>query len=83
MSLHAREVRERLKNKCDPQVSYCIEALAEQALVREQEFQLMAETIDKLIDNLTMMQIIAEGNQKVLDEMRKIRGDTDDTGPTV
>lgn len=82
--LLAREVRERLKGRCDPQISFCLEALAEQAIVREQALTLMAETLDKLIDNLMIVQQMQGGLTKVMDKLKGIKGESDDeSSPTI
>ncbi len=48
--LRAREVRDRCKGRVDPQVMYCLEALAEQQGVMRQQLTELAEITDQTIN---------------------------------
>jgi hypothetical protein len=81
--MRAREVRERLKDKADPMVSQCIEALAEQLGVQKQELMDMALMQDQVIAIVSNFVNGLEGMKEATESMSKIRGDDDDSGPTI
>jgi len=76
--MRAREVRERLKGRIDPEVSYVIEALAEQMSVYDQALTSLAEMQNKMIDLIANFSVIGENMKEVLN---KIKGE--DGGPDV
>lgn len=73
--MRAREVRERLKGKVDPQVSFCIEALAERQSVISEEMLVMAQHIDQMANLLSNFVQVAENMQNVAEKLQKTRGD--------
>ena len=81
--MRAREVRERLKDKADPMVSQCIEALAEQIGVQQQQLMDMALMQDQMIAILNNFVNGLDSMKKATESMDKIRGDDDDSGPTI
>ena len=81
--MRAREVRERLKDKVDPQVSHCIEALAEQLGVQQQQLMDMAIMQDQVVAIVSNFVNGLEGMKEATESMNKIKGDNDDSGPTV
>ncbi len=50
--MRARDVRDRVFNKCDPQVQYVLEALAEQHTVHQQQLTEFALMLDQMTDIL-------------------------------
>tara|TARA_R100001143_G_C3325303_1_gene116753 strand:+ start:705 stop:950 length:246 start_codon:yes stop_codon:yes gene_type:complete len=81
--MRAREVRERLKDKADPMVSQCIEALAEQLGVQQQQLMDMALMQDQMIAILNNFVNGLDSMKEATESMDKIRGDDDDSGPTI
>jgi hypothetical protein len=81
--MRAREVRERLKDKADPMVSQCIEALAEQIGVQQQQLIDMALMQDQMIAILNNFVNGLDSMKEATESMDKIRGDDDDSGPTI
>lgn len=73
--MKAREVRERLKGKCDPEIIICIEGIAEVLSVQKQEISTLAEMLDKTIDLTMQLGVTIEGTQNAVDKIQKIRGD--------
>jgi len=47
--MKGREVRERLKGKCDPEITICIAGIAEVLSAQAQEITELATALDKLI----------------------------------
>ena len=81
--MRAREVRERLKDKADPMVSQCIEALAEQLGVQKQELMDMALMQDQVIAIVSNFVNGLEGMKEATESMNKIKGDNDESEPTI
>ena len=81
--MRAREVRERLKDKVDPQVSHCIEALAEQLGVLQQQLMDMALMQDQVVAIVSNFVNGLEGMKEATESMNKIKGDDDESGPTI
>ena len=81
--MRAREVRERLKDKADPMVSQCIEALAEQLGVQQQQLMDMALMQDQMIAIVSNFVNGLEGMKEATESMNKIKGDDDESGPTL
>ena len=81
--MRAREVRERLKDKADPMVSQCIEALAEQIGVKQQQLMDMALMQDQMIAIVSNFVNGLEGMKEATESMNKIKGDNDESEPTI
>ena len=81
--MRAREVRERLKDKADPMVSQCIEALAEQLGVQQQQLMDMALMQDQMIAILNNFVNGLDSMKEATQSMNKIKGDDDGSEPTV
>ena len=81
--MSAREVRERLKDKVDPQVSHCIEALAEQLGVQQQQLMDMALMQDQMVAILGNFVNGLDSMKEATQSMDKIKGDDDGSEPTV
>jgi hypothetical protein len=77
--LKAREVRERLQGRVDPQVSYCIEALAEQQHVMSQKLVELAGMFDQLVNLMDGMTQIAANMKSAVDTLSK-KDSVDDVG---
>ena len=73
--MKAREVRERLKGKCDPEIILCLCGIAESLSSQQQEIKALAEMLDKSIDLLMQLGVTIEGTQNVVDKIQKIRGE--------
>jgi hypothetical protein len=81
--MRAREVRERLKSKADPMVSQCIEALAEQLGVQQQQLMDMALMQDQMVAILGNFVNGLDSMKEATQSMNKIKGDDDGSEPTV
>jgi|TARA_Y100001963_G_scaffold51579_1_gene72126 hypothetical protein len=81
--MKAREIRERLKNKVDVQVSHCLESLAEQLSVQQQQLMDMALMQDQVVAIVSNFVNGLEGMKEATESMNKIKGDDDDSGPTL
>jgi hypothetical protein len=81
--MKAREIRERLKDRVDPQVSLCLESLAEQHGVQQQQLMDMAIMQDQVVAIVSNFVNGLEGMKEATESMNKIKGDNDDSGPTV
>ncbi len=81
--MKAREIRERLKNKADLQVSHCLEALAEQLSVQQQQLMDMALMQDQVVAIVSNFVNGLEGMKEATESMNKIKGDDDESGPTL
>ena len=81
--MKAREIRERLKNKVDVQVSHCLESLAEQLSVQQQQLMDMALMQDQVVAIVSNFVNGLEGMKEATESMNKIKGDDDESGPTV
>ena len=80
--MKAREVRERLKGRVDPEVSICIEALAERIGGLQKQIMDMALMQDEMTNIVSNFASVAENMKSTVDAMRNIQGDEMD-GPTV
>jgi hypothetical protein len=69
----AREVRERLQGKVDPELVICISGIAESLSAQQQEITTLAAMLDKLTDLLLSLGTTIEGTQNAVDTMKKIR----------
>lgn len=83
MTLRARDARERLKDRADLQVSYCIEALAEQHGVLKQQVMGLAEMLDQMTRILTDLTSVAVNMKAATNALKRIDPDDDDGAPPV
>ena len=81
--MKAREIRERLKNKVDVHVSHCLESLAEQLSVQQQQLMDMALMQDQVVAIVSNFVNGLEGMKEATESMNKIKGDDDESGPTI
>jgi hypothetical protein len=81
--MKAREVRERLKDKADAQVSYCLEAIAERHAVLQQQVMDIALMQDQMVKIISDFVNGLDGMKDAKQSMDKIQGDDDESGPTV
>ena len=81
--MKARESRERLKNKVDVQVSHCLESLAELLSVQQQQLMDMALMQDQVVAIVSNFVNGLEGMNEATESINKIKGDDDDSGPTL
>ena len=82
--MRAREVRERLKGRCDEQVQFVLEALAENQGAQAHEIKMLAEMIDSVTDLVMQMGVVGEHLKNTVEAMKRTKlpeGD-DDSGPT-
>jgi hypothetical protein len=80
--MKAREVRERLKGRVDPEVSICMEALAEKIGGLQKQIMDMALAQDEMINIISNFASVAENMKNTVDTMKNIQGDGMD-GPTI
>jgi hypothetical protein len=71
--MKGREVRERLKGKCDPEITICIAGIAEVLSAQAQEITELATALDKLTDLLMQLGVAIEGTQNAMDTLKKQR----------
>ena len=80
--MKAREVRERLKGRVDPEVSLCMEALAERIVGLQKQLMDMAMMQDEMTNIMSNFASVAENMKSTVDAMKNIQGDESD-GPTI
>ena len=73
--LKARDVRERLKGRVDPQVSFCLEALAEQQHTMIKSIMEISQMVDKMADIIQGFVSVAENMKRTVDGMKGAEGD--------
>ena len=73
--MKAREVRERLKGKVEPELITCMCGIAESLSAQQQEITALAQMLDKTIDLLMQLGVTIEMTQGAVDKIRKIRGE--------
>jgi hypothetical protein len=71
--MKAREVRARLQGKCDPEIIFCLEAIAENSSAQAQEIMAMAQMLNDLTDILMQLGAVTEQATNAVDELKKIR----------
>jgi Asp-tRNA(Asn)/Glu-tRNA(Gln) amidotransferase C subunit len=76
--MKAREIRERLKGRIEPEVVICMTAIAELQSAQQQELKMMAEQLDATINILSQLTQVAENMKSVVDQANSIRGDNID-----
>ena len=72
--MKAREIRERLQGKVEPELMFCMEALAENSSAQAEEVMAMAQMMNSLTDILMQLGGATEHMKNAVDEMHKIRG---------
>ena len=83
MTLKAREVRVMLDGKIAPEVSHCIEMLAEEQTVIKQTLVEIAQSVDQLTNIITDFVQVAENMKSITDRVNNMMEPSDDfTGPT-
>lgn len=81
--MKAREVRERLRGRCDEQVLFVLEALAESLGAQRDEIMAMAALFDQMTDLIMQMGVVTENMKNAVDEVQKRRlHPSEDDGPT-
>ncbi len=81
MTLRARDIRDRCKGRVDPQVMYCLEALAEQLGVHRQQMRMLAEMLDTQTNILNQLTQVATNMKAVTDRFTEM--EHPDDGPPV
>jgi len=79
--MKAREVRERLSGKVEPEVSHVLEALAESLSVQKEQLLQLATMYDGLLNMNAQVVEVATNMKGALDQMKSIEGD-EVKGPT-
>ena len=69
MPIKAREVREQLHGKCEPQVLRVLETLAEDHSIFQQQLDMMAQMQDGLTDIVANFNVIAGNMHNVVETM--------------
>jgi len=73
--MRAREVRERLANKIDPELRVILEAMCEDNHTLRDAIAVCGETMDQLITEHGKVLTINENMVKVMDKIKKRYGD--------
>ena len=68
--MKAREIRERLQGKADPEIVTCLTALAESLSAQQQEIMALAELQDSAMDTLLRLGAVVESATNVVDKIR-------------
>jgi hypothetical protein len=68
--MRAREVRERLKGKVDPNIIAILEALCEDNNVQREQLLSLAEIVDGLINQNAQLMGTIEGTQSAVNKLR-------------
>jgi len=76
--MKAREIRERLAGKIDPQVLYCLESIAEQQNVLREQLMTMAMNVDQVINIVSDFSQIAANMKQTVDVMKGKESDLDE-----
>ena len=80
--MKAREVRERLKGRVDPEVSLCMEALAERIVGLQKQLMDMAMMQDEMTNIMSNFASVAQNMKSTVDAIKNIQGD-ESNGPTI
>lgn len=80
MAIKAREIRERLGNKVDPDLLYVMCALAEQQSVMRHQLMELSQLVDKQTDIIRDLVSFSEVVGSVFEKM-KDKEDSTDAGP--
>jgi len=68
--MKAREIRERLQGKTDPEIVICLTALAESLSSQQQEIMALAELQNRAMDTLLQLGATVESATNVVDKIR-------------
>jgi hypothetical protein len=68
--MKAREIRERLQGKADPEIVTCLTALAESLSSQQQEIMALAELQNRAMDTLLQLGATVESATNVVDKIR-------------
>ena len=68
--MKAREIRERLQGKADPEIVTCLTALAESLNAQQQEIMALAELQNRAMDTLLQLGATVESATNVVDKIR-------------
>lgn len=79
--MKAREVRELLNGKCEREVMYCIEALAERQSVLQQQIMELASQMDMMVSIINQLTQVGAEMKNAVDAMKGI--DPEDDLPPV
>lgn len=77
MALRARDIRDRCKGKVDPNVMYCLEALAEQHGVLTQKITELALLFDQHVDLISQVIDVSSGLKDAVYRMQHMDHDDD------
>jgi hypothetical protein len=80
-NLHAREVRERLRGRVDPQVLYVLEALAEDNSKFKQQLIQFAQDLDQMSNILSNFLQVAERMKSSVENIENMEPHDDDNSP--
>tara|TARA_R100000781_G_scaffold7829_1_gene7382 strand:- start:1629 stop:1853 length:225 start_codon:yes stop_codon:yes gene_type:complete len=72
--MKAREIRERLQGKADPEIVVCLTALAESLSSQQQEIMELAKMLNEVTNILLQLGATTEAATNAVDEVRGIRG---------
>jgi len=72
--MKAREIRERLQSKADPEIVVCLTALAESLSSQQQEIMELAKMLNEVTNILLQLGATTEAATNAVDEVRGIRG---------
>ena len=68
--MKAREIRERLQGKADPEIVTCLTALAESLSAQQQEIMALAELQNRAMDTMLQLGTTIESATNVVDKIR-------------
>jgi len=80
-NLHAREVRERLRGRVDPEVLYVLEALAEDNSKFKQQLIQFAQDMDQMTNILQSFMQIGERMKSTVEKLEGMEAPDDDDTP--
>ena len=68
--MKAREIKERLQGKADPEIVTCLTALAESLSAQQQEIMALAELQNRAMDTMLQLGTTIESATNVVDKIR-------------
>ena len=68
--MKAREIKERLQGKVEPEIVNCLTALAESLSAQQQEIMALAELQNRAMDTLLQLGATVESATNVVDKIR-------------
>ena len=80
-NLHAREVRERLRGRVDPQLLYVLEALAEDNSKFKQQLIQFAQDLDQMSNIMHNFLQVAERMKSSVENLENMEPHDDDNTP--